>query len=113
MIIGIIYLIKNNFLLNKNAENSIFSSNLILIKSKSVMIGPKNTTYFTAIFKTDFGGIKETLFIAYLKISDNIQVNVKFNDLAVLLTTKRSTSLKYGFNHHIYNKALISFYIKK
>ena len=77
------------------------------------MIGPKNITDFTVIFKTDSDEIKEALFKAYPRISYNIQDNVKFNDLAVKLITKGSTSLKYGYIYHIYNDILRLFSMGK
>jgi len=53
------------------------------IEPTSAVVGPKGTTDFTVTFKTDSDGMKEALFIAYPKISDNTQGNVKFDDLAV------------------------------
>ena len=81
------------------------------------MVGPKSTTDFTVTFKTDSDGIKEALFIAYPKISDNTQGNVKFDDLAVKviagglaphLTVDKMTNLEgeydYNFCVHSYGK---------
>ena len=53
------------------------------IEPTSAVVGPKSTTDFTVTFKTDTDGTKEALFIAYPKISDKNQENVKFDDLAV------------------------------
>ena len=87
------------------------------IEPKSAVVGPKSTTDFTVTFKTDSDGIKEALFIAYPKISDNTQGNVKFDDLAVKviagglaphLTVDKMTNLQgeydYNFCVHSYGK---------
>ena len=87
------------------------------IEPKSAVVGPKSTTDFTVTFKTDSDGIKEALFIAYPKISDNTQGNVKFDDLAVKviagglaphLTVDKMTNLEgeydYNFCVHSYGK---------
>ena len=87
------------------------------IEPKSAVVGPKSTTDFTVTFKTDSDGIKEALFIAYPKISDNTQGNVKFDDLAVKviagglaphLTVYKMTNLEgeydYNFCVHSYGK---------
>ena len=87
------------------------------IEPKSAVVGPKSTTDFTVTFKTDSDGIKEALFIAYPKISDNTQGNVKFDDLAVKvmagglaphLTVDKMTNIEgeydYNFCVHSYGK---------
>ena len=87
------------------------------IEPKSAVVGPKSTYDFTVTFKTDSDGMKEALFIAYPKISDNTQGNVKFDDLAVKviagglaphLTVDKATNLEgeydYRFCVHSYGK---------
>jgi len=87
------------------------------IEPKSAIVGPKSTTDFTVSFKTDSDGMKEALFIAYPKISDNTQGNVKFDDLAVKviagglaphLTVDKMTNIEgeydYKFYVHSYGK---------
>ena len=78
--------IDDNFKINfKPVEPKEFPENkqYFSIEPKSAIVGPKSTYDFTVTFKTDSDGIKEALFIAYPKISDNTQGNVKFDDLAV------------------------------
>jgi hypothetical protein len=87
------------------------------IEPTSAVVGPKGTTDFTITFKTDSDGMKEALFIAYPKISDNTQGNVKFDDLAVKviagglaphLTVDKVTNMEgeydYRFCVHSYGK---------
>jgi len=87
------------------------------IEPTSAIVGPKSTTDFTVTFKTDSDGMKEALFIAYPKISDNTQGNVKFDDLAVKviagglaphLTVDKATNIEgeydYRFCVHSYGK---------
>ena len=87
------------------------------IEPKSAVVGPKSTYDFTVSFKTDSDGMKEALFIAYPKISDDTQGNVKFDDLAVKviagglaphLTVDKATNIEgeydYRFCVHSYGK---------
>ena len=87
------------------------------IDPPSSVVGPKSTGDFTVTFKTDSDGIKEALFIAYPKISDNTEGHVKFDDLAVKviagglaphLTVDKNTNLdgeyEYKFCVHSYGK---------
>ena len=87
------------------------------IEPVSAVVGPKSTYDFTVTFKTDTDGMKEALFIAYPKISDNTQGNVKFDDLAVKviagglaphLTVDKMTNIQgeydYKFCVHSYGK---------
>ena len=87
------------------------------IEPQSSVVGPKSTGDFTVTFKTDSEGMKEALFIAYPKINDDTQGNVKFDDLAVKviasglsphLTVDRNTNFdgeyEYRFYIHSYGK---------
>jgi hypothetical protein len=87
------------------------------IEPESAIVGPKSTTDFTVTFKTDTDGMKEALFIAYPKIGDESQKNVKFDDLALKviagglaphLTVDKATNLEgeydYKFYVHSYGK---------
>ena len=87
------------------------------IEPKSAVVGPKSTYDFTVTFKTDSDGMKEALFIAYPKINDENQGNVKFDDLAVKviagglaphLTVDKMTNMEgeydYKFCVHSYGK---------
>ena len=87
------------------------------IDPESAVVGPKSTTDFTVTFKTDTDGMKEALFIAYPKIVDESQKNVKFDDLALKviagglaphLTVDKMTNIEgeydYRFCVHSYGK---------
>ena len=87
------------------------------IDPSSSVVGPKSTGDFTVTFKTDSDGIKEALFIAYPKISDDTEGHVKFDDLAVKviagglaphLTVDKCTNMdgeyEYRFCVHSYGK---------
>ena len=87
------------------------------IDPPSAVVGPKSSGDFTVTFKTDSDGMKEALFIAYPKINDENQGNVKFDDLAVKviagglaphLTVDKMTNMEgeydYKFCVHSYGK---------
>ena len=87
------------------------------IDPPSSVIGPKSTGDFTVTFRTDSAGMKEALFIAYPKINDDTQGQVKFDDLAVKviagglaphLTVDKLTNMEgeydYKFCVHSYGK---------
>ena len=87
------------------------------IDPPSAVVGPKSSGDFTVTFKTDSDGMKEALFIAYPKINDENQGNIKFDDLAVKviagglaphLTVDKMTNMEgeydYKFCVHSYGK---------
>ena len=87
------------------------------IEPTSAIVGPKSTTDFSVTFHTDTDGMKEALFIAYPKIGDESQKNVKFDDLALKviagglaphLTVDKLTNIEgeydYRFCVHSYGK---------
>ena len=87
------------------------------IEPTSSVVGPKSTGDFTVTFKTDTDGMKEAVFIAYPKISDDTEGHVKFDDLAVKviagglaphLTVDKATNMdgqyEYRFCVHSYGK---------
>ena len=87
------------------------------IDPPSSVVGPKSTGDFKVTFKTDSAGMKEALFIAYPKLSDNTEGHVKFDDLAVKviagglaphLTVDKITNMEgeyeYKFCVHSYGK---------
>ena len=87
------------------------------IDPSSSVVGPKSTGDFTVTFKTETDGMKEALFIAYPKISDDTEGQVKFDDLAVKviagglaphLTVDKTTNMdgeyEYIFCVHSYGR---------
>ena len=87
------------------------------IEPKSMVIGPKSTGDFTVTFKTDTDGMKEALFIAYPKLSEEAEGQVKFDDLGVKviagglpphLTVDKASNMdgeyEYRFCVHSYGK---------